>query len=66
MNQESFSKTTLQLLTVTGFFKINLNLPMFVCLVFVAAVATVTVIDFIVSVIKQELLRRNIDVQIGD
>lgn len=66
MNQESFSKTTLQLLTITGFFKINLNLPMFVCLVFVVAVATVTVIDFRVSVIKQELLRRNIDVQIGD
>ena len=39
---------------------------MFVCLVFVVAVATVTDIDFRVSVIKQGLLTRNIDVQIGD
>ena len=55
MIQEPFTKKTLQLLTATISFKINLNLPnlpMFVCLVLVVAVVIVTVIDFGVSVIK--------------
>ena len=51
----TFHKKTLQLLTATISFKINLNLPnlpMFVSLVLVVAVVIVTVIDFGVSVIK--------------
>ena len=52
MIQESVTKNVLQLLTATVSFKINLNLPMFVCLVFVVSVVIVTVFYFGESVIK--------------
>ena len=51
MIREFVTKNVLQILTATVSFKINLNLPTVVCLVFVISVVIVTVFDFGMSVI---------------